>query len=781
MSLSPMKYVDICVALYDYRSQNDDELTFKAHDIFYIHNKETPDWYKAQAVDHSVGYIPSNYIEKKTPIGSVKAIYDYQAGSIEELDFKEDETMVLYEKDDPDWYLAKNQNGEFGLVPSNYVKSESRWALALYAFVPTDVGELALEKGEQVMVMDYDGEDWWTVKKADGKQGLVPSSYVKFREDEDVEQSGKKETHLENKEKLKGLDLDRFGELDQEIRAEAVKHRVQREQEKKSKLDEESKFRAQKEQEEKSRQAEEAKYRAQKEQEEKEKSRQAEVERRRQAQEVARQQRELEAKLKQAGARQQNDLQKKVQVVEPLVIRNGMSLDPSKPNPEKTRWWTDNTGAFKVEAQLISCIQGKVRLFKTNGVKIEVPANKMCDDDLMYIERETGQRIIKDSTPLPQSSGKLNWFNYFKRLNMPHEASAAYTQAFERENLNEQDLESLTYTKLKSLGMAENHIRQLQRFIETHQVEPSFNSESNRPQLRKIKKKVTFGSVDYIRDGAFIEVSDNEETEYGEHNTQWQIEQDAKLARMLQEEEDQHSKAAPSVGLQRRDTARPPHYSPEILQPTPVHSQRPAATTTPLASISGFADDAWTPRPGPSSIPPQLPQRPKSTQALNTINSHLSNTQSNPTAANIMHTSNQNISPYHQNYTQPNQNIYSYQQTHIQPNQNIVSYQQTHIQPNHSGASLHHTPPLHYTNFSPVPSAPTQPLQPAFGNFHTPLQPQMTTSRSWAAATPDNPFGINSNNNNLQHIDPTDKYAIFKTINTSTPTILKTSNEKRYN
>ncbi|RCH78665.1 cytoskeletal protein binding protein, partial [Rhizopus stolonifer] len=416
----------------------------------------------------------------------------------------------------------------------------------------------------------------------------------------------------------------------------------------------------------------------------------------------------------------------KVQVVEPPIIQNGMSLDPSKPNPEKTRWWTDNTGAFKVEAELISCTQGKVRLFKTNGVKIEVPTNKMCDDDLMYIEHETGQRVIKDSTPLPQSSRKFNWFNYFKRLNMPHEASAAYSQAFERENLNEPDLENLTYTKLKSLGMAENHVRRLQRFVETHQAEPSSDSESNRPQLRKIKKKVTFGSVDYIRDGAFIEVSDSEEAENGEHSTQWQIEQDEKLARMLQEEEDQHSKAAPSIGLQRRDTARPSHYSSEILQPTPVHSQRPAATTTPLASTSGFVDDAWNPRPGPSSIPPLLPQRPRSTQALNTINSHLSNTRNNPTSANIIHSSNQNISPYHQNYTQPNQNIYSYQQTHVQPNQNIASYQQAHIRPNHSGASLHHTPPLHYTNFSPVPSAPTQPLQPAFGSFHAPLQPQMT-------------------------------------------------------
>jgi hypothetical protein len=42
----------------------------------------------------------------------------------EELSFTEDDAMVLYEKDDPDWFLAE-KNGIFGLVPSNYVEEST--------------------------------------------------------------------------------------------------------------------------------------------------------------------------------------------------------------------------------------------------------------------------------------------------------------------------------------------------------------------------------------------------------------------------------------------------------------------------------------------------------------------------------------------------------------------------------------------------------------------------------------------------------------------------------
>lgn len=66
-----MKYVAICVALYDYQAQIDDEeLSFNTNDTLYILENNDPDWYKAQLKVPStqdggpIGIIPSNYVEK---------------------------------------------------------------------------------------------------------------------------------------------------------------------------------------------------------------------------------------------------------------------------------------------------------------------------------------------------------------------------------------------------------------------------------------------------------------------------------------------------------------------------------------------------------------------------------------------------------------------------------------------------------------------------------------------------------------------------------------------
>lgn len=53
------------------------------------------------------------------------ALYDYTSQSTEELSFKENEVLTLYEKEDADWFVVENSKGDFGLVPGNYVQQES--------------------------------------------------------------------------------------------------------------------------------------------------------------------------------------------------------------------------------------------------------------------------------------------------------------------------------------------------------------------------------------------------------------------------------------------------------------------------------------------------------------------------------------------------------------------------------------------------------------------------------------------------------------------------------
>lgn len=336
--------------------------------------------------------------------------------------------------------------------------------------------------------------------------------------------------------------------------------------------------------------------------------------------------------------------------------------------------WTDRTGAFKVEAQFLSCANGKIRLFKSNGVKIDVPTQRMCVEDLNYIEQETGikqeHEDKNDNIPLAQlnnTNHKFSWYDYFKRANLPHSACVEYAGNFDANKLTEQDVERLTHRKMKLLGMSEKHVQRIQRFMETNHAEPSSdNEDATRPKI-KVKKTVTFGAVSYIP-----EDGDSDD----EADVQWQIEQDEILARQLQEQEQGSNNH--NVGLHRRGTGRPTpsHSAPrdvnssvltpqqfEPLKPVPavpVHSpsqqqqQQQQIGISPLAALpvnnhnnhssntapsfvspsntsntppkpTTFEDDAWAPRAGSSpSVQPAASAWNSTAHRSNTLPANVS-------------------------------------------------------------------------------------------------------------------------------------------------------------
>ncbi|RCH93281.1 cytoskeletal protein binding protein, partial [Rhizopus stolonifer] len=326
-----MKYVAICKALYEYKAQNHQELSFNTDDILYILENSDPDWYKAQLKTPPeqdvgpIGLVPSNYIEKIHSIGTVKALYDYNAQSVEEVSFKENETLSLYEKDDPDC------------------------------------------------------TDWWTIQHKDGSSGIVPATYVKFQQDNSDKRVQEAERKRLEEQKRQELEIKR--KQDYEIR-------------------------------DRERQRELQEINRQRELEQKERERQAEMDRRRKLQEEAKQ-KEIEAKRQAAASTNSPQLGSPRRSQIPAPPPPSTHTDPTKPDPAKVRLWTDRTGAFKVEAQLLLCANGKIRLFKTNGVKIDVPTEKMCIEDLRYIEQETGLKLTDDNIPLAQLT-RFNWFDYFK-------------------------------------------------------------------------------------------------------------------------------------------------------------------------------------------------------------------------------------------------------------------------------------------------------------------------------------------------------------------------------
>ncbi len=69
-------------------------------------------------------------------VGSVRAVYGYQASQPDQLTFVFDERLEVL-RDDGDWWQCRKQSGEVGLVPRNYVmKADEEVSLASEAVTP---------------------------------------------------------------------------------------------------------------------------------------------------------------------------------------------------------------------------------------------------------------------------------------------------------------------------------------------------------------------------------------------------------------------------------------------------------------------------------------------------------------------------------------------------------------------------------------------------------------------------------------------------------------------
>ncbi len=138
------------VAKYAYQAQQSDELSLQKSDRVVVLEKCNDGWWKGRKeYDNQIGWFPSNYVEiddmqdtrtyahppdsllaklgNDESLETVITLYPYISSNSEELSFDKDETLEIIEKPpiDPEWWKARNQRGEVGLIPRNYVQTLS--------------------------------------------------------------------------------------------------------------------------------------------------------------------------------------------------------------------------------------------------------------------------------------------------------------------------------------------------------------------------------------------------------------------------------------------------------------------------------------------------------------------------------------------------------------------------------------------------------------------------------------------------------------------------------
>ncbi len=174
-SSSTTSYLNITAFVkYNYESQQSDELSLVKGSKVTVMEKSSDGWWKGE-LNGSVGWFPSNYVQEDNSMSDssnnrfdqnqvqlnknsksvpetnnssnrsrnqlmasngsasptancvldyVIALYSFQSQNEEELSFQKSERLEIIERpiNDPDWWKARNQNGEVGLVPKNYVQ-----------------------------------------------------------------------------------------------------------------------------------------------------------------------------------------------------------------------------------------------------------------------------------------------------------------------------------------------------------------------------------------------------------------------------------------------------------------------------------------------------------------------------------------------------------------------------------------------------------------------------------------------------------------------------------
>lgn len=412
---------------------------------------------------------------------------------------------------------GQDQEEESNCVP--------KWGISIYSFQAEGGDELSVEENEQIYVLDYERTDgWWRVQKVDGDVGLVPSSYVQFDDEEDNEQGHDHSTagagaaglgaaaaaaaaassRNDNVEEIRRKRAEEERALQQQRVAEDRAREVQR---RKEQEEQDRKRREQEEEARRRREEEEARRRREEERQREEEER----ERRRQVQEAA----------KRAEAARQKQLEedyKRKEVERKASLARSASKtrhqDLPKPDATKIRTWTDRSGSFKVEAQFIDFHNGKLRLHKLNGVKIDVPVEKMCAEDVRWVEKHTRSPSQDDNeiTPAmpprpPQQQAappaiqpaqppqkKLNerwdWFDWFMIVGIPMQQSLQYAASFKAEKLDDSDIPNLTHKQMKMLGLKEEHVQRVERYIETGQPEETTEEEAanKKHNLSQIEK-----------------------------------------------------------------------------------------------------------------------------------------------------------------------------------------------------------------------------------------------------------------------------------------------------
>lgn len=144
----PSEAIGTAVVKYNYQAQQADELSLTKGTRILIVEKSNDGWWRGQS-GNSVGWFPSNYTTEEldnndgdlhtyamaeSVLDIVVALYAFNSNNDQELTFEKGDRLEIIDRppSDPEWYRARNQQGQVGLVPRNYLQELNDYLAAPY-------------------------------------------------------------------------------------------------------------------------------------------------------------------------------------------------------------------------------------------------------------------------------------------------------------------------------------------------------------------------------------------------------------------------------------------------------------------------------------------------------------------------------------------------------------------------------------------------------------------------------------------------------------------------
>jgi hypothetical protein len=311
-------------------------------------------------------------------------------------------------------------------------------------------------------------------------------------------------------------------------------------------------------------------------------------------------------------------------IISASVAANGKDM----PDPSRVRVWLDQSGVHRTEAAFIHFLNGKVKLHKTNGLKIDVPIEALSKADQLQayslqgvtpppqlMAAERASTIPPSAAPIASSisavtkssSGSVvyngfDWNSYFLSCGVESPDALVYAKRFVAEKMDQEVLFDVNREILKSLDVREGDILRILKQQQHQTAVADREAILAQENISRIEQ--------YFTDR--VKVAETAE----------QLRKDEEFARKLQEEELSRAK-----GSSQEKSTRTPRVSnriepsrssvpPRAEERSPLDSRRksmpvpPPQSTLPLSN-RGFGSSSNL--AGIAATGPSLPPVPSMT------------------------------------------------------------------------------------------------------------------------------------------------------------------------